>query len=82
MDARPIHEDPSGSQESSCLGERRPVVGRTRFFRSRDFFCIRDDCTTELLPDEGREDCFIAIGYRPMEEERLRPVMKKFELYR
>ena len=48
----------------------------------RDFFCIRDDCCTELLPDEGRKDCFIAIGFRPMEEARVRPIMKKFELYR
>lgn len=48
----------------------------------RDFFCIRDDCHTELRPDEGRNDCFIAIGFRPMEEERTYPVTKKFELYR
>ena len=52
------------------------------FVEGKDFFCIRDDCATELLPDEGRKDCFIAIGYRPMDEMRLRPIMKKFELYR
>ena len=48
---------------------------------NKDFFCIRDDCCTELLPDEGQDTCFIAIGFKPMDEERVRPIMKHFELY-
>ena len=48
----------------------------------KDFFCIRDDCCTELLPNEGKNTCFIYIGFRPMDEARVRPIMKHFELYR
>ena len=48
----------------------------------KDFFCILDNCSTELLPDNKQNTCFIAIGFRPMDEERVRPIMKHFELYR
>ena len=39
-----------------------------------DFFCIRDNCYTELVPDDGEQTCFIAIGFAPMDEEKLRPL--------
>lgn len=48
----------------------------------KDFFCIRDNCLTELLPDDGSDRCFIAIGFRPMDVERLRPVVKRLQLYK
>lgn len=47
-----------------------------------DFFCIRDNCLTELLPDEGADTCFVAIGFRPMEAEKLAPVVKRLQLYK
>ena len=47
-----------------------------------DFFCIRDDCTTELLPDEGKKTAFVAIGFRPMAVEQLKPVVGKLQLLR
>ena len=48
----------------------------------KDFFCIRDNCLTELLPDDGSDRCFIAIGFRPMDVERLKPVVKRLQLYK
>ena len=48
----------------------------------KDFFCIRDNCLTELVPDEGSDRCFLAIGFRPMDVERLRPVVKRLQLYK
>lgn len=47
-----------------------------------DYFCIRDKCLTELTPDEGKDTCFIAIGFRPMEEEVVKPLTKKYQLYK
>lgn len=46
-----------------------------------DFFPIRDSCRTELIPDEGTDTCFIGIGFRPMEEDRIREVTRKYQLY-
>ena len=48
----------------------------------KDFFCIRDNCLTELLPDDGSDRCFIAIGFRPMEVSRVKPVVKRLQLYK
>lgn len=46
-----------------------------------DYFVIRDNCYTELIPDEGEDTCFIAIGFAPMDEEKIRPITKKYQLY-
>jgi PTH2 family peptidyl-tRNA hydrolase len=46
-----------------------------------DFFCIRDACLTELIPDETgtRWTC---IGFRPMEASEIDPITKKLQLYK
>ena len=46
-----------------------------------DFFCIRDNCSTELLPDGAQDTAFVAIGFRPIEEAKIYPVIRKFQLY-
>lgn len=46
-----------------------------------DFFPIKDNCYTELMPDEGEETCFIGIGFRPMEADKISYVTKKYQLY-
>jgi len=46
-----------------------------------DYFPIRDNCYTELVPDEGEETCFIGIGFSPMDAEKIRHVTKKYQLY-
>ena len=47
----------------------------------KDFFCIRDNCLTELVPDEGSDRCFVAVGFRPMRADRLESVLKRLQLY-
>lgn len=47
-----------------------------------DYFCIRDNCCTELVPDEGESTCFIGIGFRPMDVEKIKPLARKFQLYK
>lgn len=49
---------------------------------NRDFFIIHDICNTELLPDEGSTTCTIAIGLRPMEEEIVKPLVKRIQIYK
>ena len=46
-----------------------------------DFFCIRDACHTELMPDEtgSRWTC---VGFAPMEVEAISPVTGQLPLYR
>ena len=46
-----------------------------------DFFCIRDNCLTELTPDETGT-CFTCIGFKPMPKDVLMPVVGKLQLYR
>ena len=48
----------------------------------RDYFLIRDNCYTELLPDEGESTCFIGIGFAPMDVEKIKYVTKKYQLYK
>ena len=47
-----------------------------------DYFCIRDNCWTELVPDEGETTCFIAIGFKPMDFEKIKDLTKKYQLYK
>lgn len=47
-----------------------------------DFFCIRDNCLTELVPDEGQNTCFIAIGFKPMSVNKIKPIVKRLQLYK
>ena len=59
--------------------ERSKAIGLEE---GKDFFCIRDRCWTELVPDEGEDTCFIAIGFKPMDFERTKEVTKKYQLYK
>lgn len=46
----------------------------------RDYFLIKDNCLTELEPEEdGR--CLTCIGFRPMAAEEIDQIGKKFQLY-
>ena len=54
----------------------------------KDFFVIRDNCLTELTPEEedvnsptgGRTPT--VIGFRPMEDNEIDPITKKLQLWR
>lgn len=54
----------------------------------KDFFIIRDNCLTELTPEDedpssptgGRTPT--VIGFRPMENEEIDPITKKLQLWR
>ena len=50
----------------------------------RDFFIIKDCCLTELTPEEFDENgvgrTITCIGFRPMEQEVMEKISKKFQL--
>ena len=47
---------------------------------NEDFFCIYDNCHTELTPEEdGRT--LTCIGFKPMDSEVIDKIGKKYQLY-
>lgn len=47
----------------------------------RDFFLIKDNCLTELEPEEdGRT--LTCIGFKPLPDETAKKLSKKYQLYR
>lgn len=51
----------------------------------RDFFLIKDNCHTELEPEEVGEDgvgrTLTCIGFMPMPDSRIKPITRKYHLY-
>lgn len=45
-----------------------------------DFFCIKDNCNTELTPEEDGRTLTV-IGFRPMDSETIDKIGKKYHLY-
>jgi len=54
--------------------------------RDEDFFLIKDACLTELEPEEIDENgvgrVLTCIGFKPMGDEVIQKISKKFQLYR
>lgn len=46
-----------------------------------DFFCIRDNCKTELEPDETGTR-FTCIGFKPMENSKIDAITGKLQLFK
>lgn len=46
-----------------------------------DFFCIYDNCLTELEPEEENGRTLTVIGFRPMDSSVINVIGKKFQLY-
>ena len=53
---------------------------------NEDFFLIKDNCYTELEPEEFDEDgqgrTLTCIGFKPMDAEIIDKIGKKFQLYK
>ena len=51
----------------------------------KDFFLIKDNCLTELEPEEIDENgvgrTLTCIGFKPMDEEVINKISKKYQLY-
>lgn len=47
----------------------------------RHFFLIRDNCLTELEPEDEDGRTLTCIGFIPMDDERMHQISKKYQLY-
>ena len=47
----------------------------------KDFFLIKDNCYTELEPEDEDGRTLTAIGFRPMTTETAHKISKKFQLF-
>lgn len=47
-----------------------------------DYFVIKDNCYTELEPDNEDGTCTTCIGFRPMPKEDMEPVVGNLPLFR
>ena len=51
-----------------------------------DFFLIKDNCLTELEPEEVDENgvgrTLTCIGFKPLEDDMAHQISKKFQLYK
>lgn len=45
-----------------------------------DFFLIRDNCLTELEPEDDDGRTLTCIGFKPMYQHEIGPISKKFQL--
>lgn len=48
----------------------------------KDFFCIYDNCYTELEPEEEDGTTLTCIGFMPMDAEMIDKIGKKYQLYK
>ena len=52
----------------------------------KDFFLIKDKCLTELIPEEMDENgvgrTLTCIGFAPFSIEKMKPISRKYQLYK
>lgn len=49
---------------------------------NKDFFLIRDNCYTELAPEDEYGRTLTCIGFKPMDSEIIDKIGKKYQLYK
>lgn len=63
-----------------------PLARELGLEEGKDFFLIKDNCYTELTPEEIDENgigrTLTCIGFRPLEDEVINKLSKKYQLYR
>lgn len=57
-----------------------------RLVENQDFFLIKDNCLTELVPEEIGEDgvgrTLTCIGFRPLPDDMAHAISRKFQLFK
>ena len=72
LEAKTLHSLERVVEDAKAMGLEEGV----------DFVKIEDNCLTELVPDEGSTRCFIAVGFKPMDVEKIKPIVKRLQLYK
>ena len=68
------------------LLKAKTIAEELGLIEGQDFFLIRDNCLTDLEPEEfdenGQGHTLTCIGFRPLEDEIAWKISKKFQLYK
>ena len=68
------------------LLKAKTIAEELGLVEGKDFFLIRDNCLTDLEPEEfdenGQGHTLTCIGFRPLEDEIAWQISKKFQLYK
>lgn len=68
------------AKNKSQLLKAKTLAEEMGMTENEDFFCIYDNCRTELTPeDNGRT--LTCIGFKPMDSEVIDKIGKKYQLY-
>ena len=68
------------AKNKSQLLKAKTLAEEMGMTENEDFFCIYDNCHTELTPeDNGRT--LTCIGFKPMDSEVIDKIGKKYQLY-
>jgi peptidyl-tRNA hydrolase len=73
------------ARNKSNLLRAKTMAEEMNMFEGEDFFCIYDSCKTELEPEEidksGIGRTLTCIGFRPMPEEVIDKIGRRYHLY-
>lgn len=68
------------------LLKAKTIAEELGLVEGQDFFLIKDNCLTDLEPEEfdenGQGHTLTCIGFRPLEDEIAWKISKKFQLYK
>lgn len=68
------------AKNKSQLLKAKTLAEEMRMIENEDFFCIYDNCHTELTPEENGRT-LTCIGFKPMDSEVIDQIGKKYQLY-
>lgn len=68
------------------INKAKQIANEMGLKEGSDYFIIRDNCLTELTPEEVDEHgigrTVTCIGFKPLTDEEAHKISKKFQLYR
>lgn len=73
------------AKNKNQLLKAKTIAEEIGMVEGRDFFLIKDNCYTELEPEEFDENgvgrTLTCIGFKPMDEEIINKISRKYQLY-
>lgn len=69
-----------GAKNKTQLLKAKTMAEDMGLKEDKDFFCIYDNCHTELTPEEDGKT-LTCIGFKPMDSEVIDKIGKKYQLY-
>ena len=74
------------AKNKTQLLKAKTIAEKLGMEEGKDFFLIKDSCSTELEPEEVDENgvgrTLTCIGFKPLDDEIAWKISKKFQLYR